>query len=138
MIALVVATEAPVYEDILVDRIARAHGFQRSGNNIYQTIVGLAGREFTRSMDQDRTVIWSIGTEVNMPSPFRENSPGVRSHADIPIAELASIAAPFVRLRMSDEDVLRRMADHFELGRLREATRGRFEEAVKFAQRSLQ
>jgi hypothetical protein len=62
----------------------------------------------------------------------------MRSHADIPIAELASLAAPFVRLRMSDEDVLRRMADHFQLGRLREATRGRFEKALKLAQHSLQ
>ena len=31
MITLVVATEAPIYEDVLVERIARAHGFQRSG-----------------------------------------------------------------------------------------------------------
>ena len=66
-----------------------------------------------------------------MPSPYRESSPGVRSHADIPIAELAGLAAPFIRLRMGDEEVLRRMADHFRLGRVREATRGRFEEALK-------
>jgi hypothetical protein len=38
---------------------------------------------------------------------------------------------------MSDDDVLRRMADHFQLGRLREATRGRFEEALKLARQSL-
>ena len=54
MIALVVATEAPIYEDVLVDRIARAHGFQRSGNNIYQTITSIIGREFKRSKDDDR------------------------------------------------------------------------------------
>ncbi len=66
-----------------------------------------------------------------MSFPYRESSPGVRSHADIPIAELAGLAAPFIRLRMGDEEVLRRMADHFRLGRVREATRGRFEEALK-------
>ena len=138
MIALVLATEAPIYEDVLVDRIARAHGFQRSGNNIYQTITGIIGREFRRSKDDDRSVIWSNGIETNTTSPYRESSQGMRSHADIPIAELASLAAPFVRLRMSDEDVLRRMADYFQLGRLREATRGRFEKALKLAQHSLQ
>jgi Protein of unknown function (DUF3320) len=67
MIALVVATEAPIYEDVLVDRIARAHGFQRSGNNIYQTITGIIGREFRRSKDNDRSVIWSN---------LQERSPG--------------------------------------------------------------
>jgi very-short-patch-repair endonuclease len=134
MIALVVATEAPIYEDVLVDRIARAHGFQRSGNNIYQAIAGIVGREFTRSKDDDRVVIWSNGMHTNTPSLYRESSHGKRSHADTPIAELASLAAPFVRLRMGDEDVLRRMADHFQLGRLREATRDRFQNALKLAQ----
>jgi very-short-patch-repair endonuclease/RecA/RadA recombinase len=131
MIALVIATEAPIYEDVLVDRIARAHGFQRSGNNIFQTVTGIIGGEFTRSKDEDRAVIWAKGMQTNKPAPYRECSHGIRSHADIPIAELASIAAPFVRLRMSNEDVLRRMADHFQLGRLREGTRRRFEEALK-------
>jgi hypothetical protein len=137
MIALVVATEAPIYEDMLVDRIARAHGFQRPGNNIYQTINGMIGREFTRSKDDDRVVIWN-GVQKNTPSPYRESSHGVRSHADIPISELASLAAPFIRLRMSDEEVLRRMADHFQLGRLREATRDRFRNALELARHSLQ
>ena len=138
MIALVVATEAPIYEDVLVDRIARAHGFQRSGNNIYQTITNIIGREFKRSKDDDRVVIWSNGMQPNMPTPYRESLLGMRSHADIPVAELASLAAPFLRLRMSDEDVLRRMADHFQLGRLREGTRGRFEEALKLARQVAQ
>jgi hypothetical protein len=138
MIALVIATEAPIYEDVVVERIARAHGFQRSGNNIYQIIIGAIGREFTRSKDDDRIVIWSNGIEAKTVSPYRESMRGVRSHADIPIAELASLAAPFARLRMGDEEVLRRMAEHFQLGRLREATRVRFEAALNFARQSLQ
>jgi hypothetical protein len=46
MIALAVATEAPIYEDVLVDRVARAHGFQRSGNNICQIISGVLVESF--------------------------------------------------------------------------------------------
>jgi len=34
---------------------------------------------------------------------------------------------------MSDEQVLRRMAEQFELGRLREAARVRFERAIALA-----
>ena len=33
-------------------------GFQRWGNNIYQIITRVIGREFTRSKDDDRVVIW--------------------------------------------------------------------------------
>ena len=106
-------------------------GFQRWGNNIYQIITRVIGREFTRSKDDDRVVIWPNGMQTNTLSPYRESSRGMRSHTDIPLAELASLAAPFARLRMNDEEVLRRMAQHFQLGRLHEATRGRFEAALK-------
>jgi very-short-patch-repair endonuclease len=133
MIAHVVATEAPIYEDLLVDRIARAHGFQRSGNNIYQIVSRMIGREHARSNDDDRLVIWSNGVSTNKPYPFRESRDGVRSHLDVPIAELASLAVPFVRLRMSDEEVVRRLADYFQLGRLREGARARFEKASSVA-----
>ena len=134
MIAHVVATEAPIYEDLLVDRIARAHGFQRSGSNIYQIVSKMIGREHARSNDDDRLVIWSNGASPNKPYPYRNSADGVRSHLDVPIAELASLALPFVRLRMSDEEVIRRLADHFQLGRLREGARSRFEMALTLAQ----
>ena len=57
----------------------------------------------------------------------------MRGHEDVPLKELAAIAVPFIRLRMDDEFVLRKMAEQFDLGRLREATRARFEEALRIA-----
>ena len=41
MIAQVVATEAPIRDNLLVERIARAHGFQRSGPKIRDRILAL-------------------------------------------------------------------------------------------------
>jgi hypothetical protein len=32
MIEHVIKIEAPIYEDLLIERVARAHGFQRSGD----------------------------------------------------------------------------------------------------------
>ena len=64
---------------------------------------------------------------------FRKDDAGVRGHEDVPLKELAAIAVPFIRLRMDDESVLRKMAELFDLGRLREATRARFEEALRIA-----
>lgn len=37
---------------------------------------------------------------------------------------------------MSDEEALRSMGSHFQLGRIRESTRARFEKAIKLARRS--
>jgi hypothetical protein len=68
-------------------------------------------------------------------SDYRDSADDVRSHLDVPVAELASLALPFVRLRLSDEEVIRRLADHFQLGRrLREGARTRFEMALAVAQ----
>src|SRR5207245_2865665 len=72
-----------------------------------------------------------------IPVPYRSSSREIRSYADIPIIELAGLAGPFARLRMNDEQVLRRMAEQFELGRLREAARARFERAITLARSAL-
>ena len=81
----------------------------------------------------ERTVIWPPNKDAGAIHFFRRADNGVRGHDDVPLNELAAIAAPFVRLRMDDESVLRKMAEQFALGRLREATRARFQEAVQIA-----
>jgi very-short-patch-repair endonuclease len=133
MVTSVITTEAPIYEDILVERIARAHGFQRSGSNIYQAVSRKIGREHAKTDEGGRTVIWANGVSANKPVPYRGGRAD-RSHLDVPIAELASLALPYVRLRMSEEEMVRKLAEFFDLGRVRESARSRFEAAIKMAQ----
>lgn len=72
MIEHVIKVEAPIYEDLLIERIARAHGFQRSGEKI-QTIVSKAvHRRFPKTEDDGRTVIWSENARTGEPYPYRE------------------------------------------------------------------
>lgn len=136
MVDQVVRTEAPIYEDVLVVRIARAHGFQRSGERIQKTVSSSLDRKFRRTREDDRVVIWNEHSNGHTIVPYRASPPEVRSHADVPLAELASLAVPYLRLKLADADVLYRMADHFKLGRLREATRQRFQAAVVLARTS--
>jgi hypothetical protein len=138
MVAHVIEVEGPIYDDVLVTRIARAHGFQRSGSNIQSLVLASVDGRFSRTKEEGREVFWKEGSRTDIPVPYRLSSKDVRSHADIPIIELAGLAGPFVRLRMNDEQVLRRMAEQFELGRLREAARTRFETAIKFARLALE
>ena len=136
MIAHIMEIEGPIFEDVLVDRIARAHGLQRSGNQIRRRVVALLPPEVLRKSEDERSVIWPATRHAGSVHPYRKDPTGVREHYDIPVQELAAIAVPFVRLRMDDEAVLRKMAEEFKLGRLREATRRRFEAALQLAHMS--
>ena len=132
MVAHVLKLESPIYEDLLIERIARAHGFQRSGDRIQRAVAKVIGKQCRRTKDDGRTVVWDDGQALRIVS-YRNCEPDVRSHGDVPVAELASLAVPFIRVRLSDDDILYRMADHFKLGRLREPTRVRFQMAVDLA-----
>ena len=138
MIDHVIDTEGPIFEDVLVDRIARAHGMQRSGNQIKRRVLSLLPAGVSRIGEGERTVIWPLSKDPGAIHFFRKDDGGVRGHDDVPLKELAAIAVPFIRLRMDDELVLRKMAEQFELGRLREATRTRFEEALRIARQPVQ
>ena len=93
---------------------------------------------FPRTKEDGRDVFWKEGARTDLPVPYRSSSREIRSHADIPIIELAGLAGPFARLRMNDDQILRRMAEQFELGRLREAARARFERAIALARSELE
>jgi very-short-patch-repair endonuclease len=136
MVAHVLKYESPIYENLLVERIARAHGFQRSGDRIQKAVGRVIGKKYRKSQDDGRSVIWGDGSSSSGLVTYRTSQPDVRSHVDVPIAELASLAVPFIRVRLADDDILYRMADHFKLGRLREATRVRFQLALDFARES--
>ena len=133
MVSHVINAEGPIFEDVLVDRIARAHGMQRSGNQIRRRVHSLLPAGVSMIAEGERTVVWPSGKDPMPIHIFRKDDTGVRGHEDVPLKELAAIAVPFIRLRMDDESVLRKMADQFGLGRLREATRARFEEALRIA-----
>jgi hypothetical protein len=128
---------APIYEDLLVARIARAHGFQRSGDRIQSAVSRIVGRKYRKTQEDGRTVVWAgNSTETGLVS-YRQCQSEVRSHTDTPVAELASLAMPFIRVRLADDDILYRMANHFQLGRLREPTRVRFQSAINLAREAM-
>jgi hypothetical protein len=131
LVERIVSTEAPVYFDVLVNRIARAHGFQRSGNNIQSTIMSVVDRRFPRSDEDGRLVLWS--PDATPPAVVAYRASPDRPYTDVPLLELAGLARAYLKLRMSDDEVLRRMGDDFQLGRVREAARVRFEAAIALA-----
>jgi very-short-patch-repair endonuclease len=134
MVDHVVGCEGPVYFDVLVDRLARAHGFQRSGEQVRQIIGAALGRNrFVTTEDNDRVIVWSDHCRPGRKMVYRGR--GGRDHFDIPLPELAGLV-DLLRTEglESEEDLVRGMQDHFSLGRLAASTRERFEAAITQAQ----
>ncbi|CAL8969045.1 ATP-dependent RecD-like DNA helicase [Rhodoplanes serenus] len=136
MVAHVIETEGPVYVDQVVTRIARAHGFQRNGANIFEAVARAIDRRFARTTEGDRDLVWPAGRTPEKLVPFRKNGQGARTYNDIPLVELASLASPLLARRKDDEEILDHMRNFFGLERLREAARARFEAAIRLARRS--
>src|SRR5262249_3185671 len=111
MVDHVVEIEGPIYFDVPVDRIARAHGFQRSGE-VVQKVVGaaLGPSRFTTTRDGDREIVWPSKTKISKKMAYR--GAGGRDHGDIPLPELAGLAAVLQTEGLDDEEIVRRMQEH--------------------------
>ncbi|OAF16597.1 hypothetical protein AYJ54_05375 [Bradyrhizobium centrolobii] len=133
MVDHIVAIEGPIYFDVLVDRVARAHGFMRSGETVQRIVASSLGRNrFPTTKEGERQIVWPQDATISASTPYR--GAGERDHSDIPLVELAGL----VRMLRStgleeDEDIIRGMQEHFGLGRLAASTRERFEAAVAAA-----
>ena len=91
MIEAVIEAESPLRSDILAQRIARAHGWLRTGGRIREQIdLHLRGLDMTQ--ESSGAFLWKKGT-VSEIAPYRPpaGEDARRSIADIPLAELASV-----------------------------------------------
>jgi len=133
MVDHVVEIEGPIYLDVLVDRIARAHGFMRSGETVQKVVISSLGRDRFRTTDEGkRQIVWPQNAIAGNVVPYRGSNG--RDHGDIPLPELAGLAAKLRSQGLEDaEEVIRGMQEHFGLGRLAASTRERFEAAASVA-----
>lgn len=111
MIDAVIEQEGPLREDALAQRIARAHGWLRTGNKIRERIE-LHLRDVDKTAESSGTFVWKKGTvtellDYRVPS----NADSRRSVADIPIAELAAII-------VANKDVLDQSDPALDVARL--------------------
>ena len=132
MIAHVVETEGPVLDVVLSRRIARAHGFQKTGSRIRERLETLAA-QMHRSTEEDvGTFYWPQGPEK--PIAFRRpTEEGIRKVDEICLPELVALAREILADSKAGEAVIVAMARELGLHSQRAATRGRIEQAVREA-----
>jgi very-short-patch-repair endonuclease len=136
MAAHVITSEGPIFDDLLIRRIARAHGFGRAAGRIREAVLDVIERKFPTSTEDGRKIFWPVGADKSELSPFRMGSLDDRDHADIPLIELATLARQFLATGAEADEVPALIARELGLERLREAARERFEEAASLGQRS--
>jgi very-short-patch-repair endonuclease len=91
LVAHVLAAEAPIAETLLVQRIARAHGFQRAGRTIQDRVTAVVKRQHTVEVEADgRNFVWEDA--VSQTNWDRARAPAtaedIRQIEDIALTEL--------------------------------------------------
>lgn len=136
MVEAVMATEAPLREDILAQRVARAHGWLRTGSRIREQI-DLHLKNVDRTQESSGAFVWNKGTVSDfIPYRVTEDIGQRRGISEIPLAELAFVARDQNHL-LADTDPALSLARILGVDRLASASRERLDEAITRARLAL-
>jgi very-short-patch-repair endonuclease len=135
LVAHIIRIEGPIFEDVVIRRVARAHGFARTGDKIRAAVLKAVDSRFPRSEESDRPIYWPEASNPHGLSVFRRSLAAERDHGDVPLTELASLARRYLDDGADHDETLRLMAQDFQLGKLRETTRIRLLSAIALATR---
>lgn len=129
MIEAVMDAESPLPADVLAQRIARTHGWLRTGGRIRDRI-DLHLRDYDTTSESSGVFIWKKGEVVDLLT-YRcsGNEESRRAIADIPLAELASVVVENPAL-LDMPDPTRDMARLLGVERLAATARARLDEAI--------
>jgi hypothetical protein len=132
MVDAIVAHEAPVREDALAQRIARAHGWLRTGARIRDQIARHL-RRFERTQETPGVFLWQPGT-VSSRFPFRQpvSEEHRRALSDICLPELVDFVLSH-HLALDEADPPLVFARLLQVERLAASSRERLEEAIASA-----
>ncbi len=129
MIEHVIRLEGPVLDSVLARRIARAHGFQRTGSRIQERVEQLAKRSYATTEEPAGSFYWPATVQFRETVPFRwpANDDSTRSVEEICEQELRSLAQWVMGQGKQGDEAVIAMAREIGLSRLREASRGRLQ-----------
>jgi hypothetical protein len=129
MIAAVIETESPLRTDILCQRVARAHGWLRTGGKIRERI-DMHLRDYDRTRESSGEFIWRTGAVADF-HPYRppHDDEARRAIPDIPLAELSAVVRDNQDL-LEEPDPARELARMLGVERLAAGSRTRLDEAI--------
>jgi very-short-patch-repair endonuclease len=133
MVEHVAEVEGPVLDAVLARRIARSHGWQRTGARIQERVTALAAKVL-RSTDEDVGVFfWSHKRGPEAPVRFRVGGEDARGVEEVCLAELVALARTVSEEGKSGDMAVSAMAQALGLRHVRAANRIRLEKALAAA-----
>lgn len=133
MIAHVIDREGPVLDTLLARRIARAHGWVRTGARIRERVFQLARARYRTTEEDVGAFFWPDHLDPALEPAFRvpADEDSVRAADEISIQELASLARNITTLGTKDEAIYTTMARQLGWQQLRAASRARLTLALQ-------
>ena len=132
MIAHVVEVEGPVLDTVLARRIARAHGWQRTGSRIQERVERLAEKAHRATAEDLGTFYWSAARPPELPMAFRKTTDeATRSVDEVCMAELFALANEVVATGEHGDAAVASMIREFGMKSARAGSRRRFVAAME-------
>lgn len=130
MALAVVEVESPVRDDVVARRVARAHGFARTGARIKDRVMSLLP-EVTTTTEDVGCFLWSTDKPLDaVPFRYPALEGDRRSFNEIPTVELLGLVKSRPDLAQSDDPALA-FARKVGLARLAQTTRERLEAVIE-------
>ncbi len=127
----IVALDGPVRDTVLARRIARTHGWQRTGARIQERVSSLA-LSFLPSTQEDVGVFfWAADRGPDLPVVFNGDGDTGRSVEEISMAELTSLAQLVAADGLAGDGAVAAMAKRLGMHHVRTSSRKRLEQALE-------
>ncbi len=125
----------PITFKYLSTKVARIHGFQRTGSQIKKQVWAAIHRKRSHNKTPDQqTVFWPEGVKIKEVYDFNGiKNDGKRVWSDVPYPEKLGLAVSVISKNSSNP--VEKMASIIGLGRLRQATKKEFEMLLKKAEK---
>jgi very-short-patch-repair endonuclease len=131
MIEQIVELDGPIRDSVLARRIARAHGWQRTGARIQERVTSLAASRLRCTEEDVGVFFWARERGPEVPVLFSGAGEGGRSVDEICMAELVSLARLVIGEGLAGEGAVAAMAKRLGMHHVRTASRQRLEKALE-------
>lgn len=132
LIDQVIESEGPILDTVLAQRIARLHGFQRTGGRIQARVEDLAEAGHRTTREAVGRFFWPKGLKPGSAVPRRADVAALgRSVHEVCLEELFGLAEPYLELGMDEGTVLAQVARVLGLTKLKQASRERLQQALQ-------
>ena len=136
MVKQIAEVDGPIRDTVLARKIARIHGWQRTGARIQERVSAIAFSCLQHTEEDVGVFFWTNEAGLGTPIVFNEDSDTERNVDEICMAELVSLAKSVVADGKVGDGAVVAMAKRLGMHHVRAASRGRFESALEVARRA--